>query len=127
MLLSQGVRLEVNSPPEILFQTESQWVREDANIRLEIAARGTEPVFYKWKYEGANIEGADIPELRIFNMSLDKEGTYICQIKNDCGTIESAPITLIQAPQICMVTVDLETGKNLCDMGEKRAGQGYRI
>jgi hypothetical protein len=112
-LLSHGARLEINSPPEILFQTESQWVRENANIRLEVAARGTEPVFYKWKFEGADIEGADIPELRIFNMGLDKEGTYICEIKNDCGIIESEPVTLIQAPQICMVTVDLETGKNL--------------
>jgi hypothetical protein len=113
MFLSQGVRLEVNSPPEILFQTESQWVREDANIRLEVAARGTEPIFYKWKFEGTDIEGADIPELRILDMSLDKEGTYICEIKNNCDIIESKPVTLIQAPQICMVTVDLETGKNL--------------
>lgn len=129
MQLSHGVKLEVNSPPEILFQTESQWVREDANIRLEIAARGTEPVFYKWKFEGADIEGADIPELRIFNMSLDKEGTYICEIKNDCGIIESDPITLIQAPQICMVTVDLETGKNLVIWEKKGLAKvtGYHI
>src|SRR4030042_268311 len=39
MLLSHAARLIVNSPPEILFQTESQWVREDDNIRLEIHAR----------------------------------------------------------------------------------------
>jgi predicted outer membrane repeat protein len=113
MLLSYGAKLEVNSPPEILFQTESQWVREDDNIRLEIRARGTEPVFYKWKKDNAFIEEAEIPELRIYNMSLQNEGIYLCQVKNDCGTIESTPITLIVAPQICMVTVDLETGKNL--------------
>jgi hypothetical protein len=113
MEISHPVRLIVNSPPEILFQNESQWVREDDNIKLEIHARGTEPLSFDWLKNGITIPGAEMPEFRIFDMSLQDEGTYICQISNDCKTIESTPITLILAPQICMVTVDLETGKNL--------------
>jgi hypothetical protein len=123
MLLSHAVKLIVNSPPEILFQTESQWIREDDNIRLEIHARGTEPLTFGWLKNGLDIQEVKMPEFRINNMSLSDEGTYICQVSNECEVIESAPITLIVAPQICMVTVDLETGKNLVIWEKKGLAQ----
>jgi len=113
MLLSNNVTLVVNSPPEILLQTESQWVKEDDKLKLEIHARGTEPVFYEWLKDGIPIQQEMMPEFRINKMSYGNEGSYICQISNQCGHIQSAPITLFVAPQICMVTVDLETGNNL--------------
>ncbi|KPK86541.1 MAG: hypothetical protein AMS27_04790 [Bacteroides sp. SM23_62_1] len=119
MLLSNNVTLVVNSPPEILLQTESQWVKEDNNLKLEIHARGTEPVFYEWMKNGVVIPGTNLPEFRINKMSYQNEGTYICQASNQCGEIQSVPITLFVAPQICMVTVDMETGNNLV-IWEKR-------
>jgi hypothetical protein len=121
MLLSHGVTLAVNSPPEILFQTESQWVREDNNIRLEIRARGTEPLSFGWSKDGILIPEAKMPELRIDRMSLQNEGNYVCQVSNQCGLRQSSPMTLFVAPQICMVTVDIETGKNLVIWEKKGA------
>ncbi|KPK81240.1 MAG: hypothetical protein AMS27_15635 [Bacteroides sp. SM23_62_1] len=113
MLLSNNVTLEVNSPPEILLLTESQWVKEDDNLKLEIHARGTEPVFYEWLKDGAPIQQEMMPEFRIDKMSYEDEGSYVCQISNRCGYMQSAPITLYVAPQICIVTVDTITGGNL--------------
>ncbi|KPK86543.1 MAG: hypothetical protein AMS27_04805 [Bacteroides sp. SM23_62_1] len=121
MLLSNNVSLVVNSPPEILLQTESQWVKEDANLKLEIHARGTEPVFYEWVKDGVPIQQEMMPEFRINKMSYEDEGSYICQVSNQCGEIESDPITLFVAPQICMVTVDLATGNNLVIWEKKGA------
>ncbi len=121
LLLSNNVSLIVNSPPEILLQTESQWVKEDDNLKLEIHARGTEPVFYEWIKDGVPVQQEMMPEFRINNMSYEDEGSYICQVSNQCGEIQSDPITLFVAPQICMVTVDLATGNNLVIWEKKGA------
>jgi len=119
LLLSNNVRLEVNAAPEILLQTESQWVREDASLKLEIHARGTEPVFYQWLKNGVLIQEERMPDFRINSMDYTDEGTYVCRVSNVCGDKLTAPITLFVAPQICMVTVDPETGDNLI-IWEKR-------
>jgi hypothetical protein len=121
LLLSNNVSLVVNSPPEILLQTESQWVKEDDNLKLEIHARGTEPVFYEWLKDGVPVQQEMMPEFRINQMGYEDEGSYICQVSNQCGEIQSDPITLFVAPQICMVTVDLATGNNLVIWEKKGA------
>ncbi len=113
LLISNNVTLEVNAPPEILLQTESQWVKEDASLKLEIHGRGTEPVFYSWMKNGEWIPEADRPEYRISAMAYEDEGIYYCSAGNVCGETVSEAITLFVAPQICMVTVDVESGKNL--------------
>ncbi len=112
-VISNNVRLDVIIPPEIMVQSESQWFIEDATLKLDVISGGSEPIKHQWFKDGNLIADETLPQLKLDSLSFTDEGTYVCRIQNSCGSVQTSPITLFMAPQICMVTVDTATGDNL--------------
>ncbi len=107
------VLLIVKQAPDLLLAPESQWVRKGSHQTLTVLATGTRPIGYQWYLDGTAIPGEDESELDFPSIDYGNEGTYHCEISNVCGTVETDSAVYFVAPEICMVTVDSVTGKNL--------------
>jgi hypothetical protein len=110
---SNSAYLLVKSPASILVEPETSWIRDGFNHSLEVTANGTLPFTYKWKKDGADIAGATSPVYTISGTDSTSEGEYVCIVSNYCSSDTTSPAYIYVAPQICMVTVDTMTGKNL--------------
>ncbi len=111
-ILSNNVFLQVKVPPEILSQSGDIWVQGTKPVSMGVYANGTN-LAYQWTRNDTLIPGAVTPEYHIPGADYPDEGKYACVLSNSCGTDTSSRISLCLAPQICMVTVDRETGNNL--------------
>ena len=107
------VFLSVKAAPEILVEPDYSWVRPDVTLNLDVQVNGSSPLAYMWKKNGQAIPGAILPEYKFLPADSSYEGAYTCTISNVCGEVVTTPVNLLLAPQICMVTVDPATGKNL--------------
>ncbi|KKK54542.1 hypothetical protein LCGC14_3083660, partial [marine sediment metagenome] len=74
---------------------------------------GTQPIHFQWYKDGIMIPGKTYPNLGIADSDSSSEGRYHCEIRNACAIIQSDTVQLYLAPQICMVTVDTATAKNM--------------
>lgn len=97
---SNPANLTVNPGASIVTQPVNTSVCEGSTAIISVAATGTAPVTYRWKYNnvyldnGGRISGATSDELRISgSMDID-EGIYKCEITSPCGTIRSSSVTL---------------------------------
>ncbi len=112
-VLSASVYIKVNSPPVILVQPRDAWHQAGKPVSLAVTYTGSSPVNFQWKKDGGIMPGAILPEYRFTPVDSSMEGSYVCTVSNMCGTLDTDPAALYLAPQICMVTVDRETGNNL--------------
>jgi len=103
----------VNLKPEILTEPANSWLQKDKQALFRVDVTGSAPLSFQWQKDGMDIPGAISPELKILTPSYEHEGMFSCIISNTCGTSVSTPATVYIAPDICMVTVDEETGDNL--------------
>ncbi len=104
----------VNLKPEMLAEPSSDvWLQKDKNAQLRVDVSGSAPLSYQWQKDGGDIPGAVSPELKISSAGYQHEGEYSCLISNTCGILQSSPFLIYIAPEICMVTVDEQRGKNL--------------
>jgi hypothetical protein len=103
----------VKTPPELILAPENEWVKHGDLHALQVIAIATPPIWFQWFKNGMPVPDADKPELRLVSFDYWHEGTYQCRIENVCGTVMTDEATLYVAPEICMVTVDTATGKNL--------------
>jgi hypothetical protein len=107
------ILIQVRTAPLILDQSSKSVVAENADQVLEIIADGYKPIKYQWLKDNSILTSDTLFRLKLKSFGLDDEGQYICRITNTCGSIYSEPVELSMAPQICMVTVDRMTHKNL--------------
>ncbi len=74
------------------------------------------PLQYQWYKDDEMINGKTDTFLVIEEVSVENAGTYYCKVSNDCYSISSGEaIVNVKQPfqdQVCLVTVDWETGKN---------------
>ena len=118
---SQSATLSVVFPPSITMQPTNRfvWIRPDTraapttNVSFFIAgASGNSPVGYQWRFNGANIPGANGIVLTITNVGLEHEGNYDCLVSDSVDTIPSATVrlvpwiwpTFVQRPNDAVVT-----------------------
>ncbi|MGC8824435.1 MAG: T9SS type A sorting domain-containing protein [Bacteroidales bacterium] len=121
--------IQVAVAPEILTQPSTQWLSENENDVISVTATGTKPLKYYWYYKNILIDSTLNGKLSISNASVNNEGTYYCRISNYCGSIETQPFGVYLKPQICLVTADNETGKNVVVWERKYGRQikGYNV
>ena len=110
---SNPAYLFINLAPEILTEPTDTWVQKDKRTQLRVDVTGSPPMSFQWQKDGSDIPGATSPELKIPAADYMYEGGYSCVISNSCGTVQSNEAMLYLAPEICMVTVDEESGFNL--------------
>ncbi|HEX2967521.1 MAG TPA: immunoglobulin domain-containing protein [Bacteroidales bacterium] len=108
--ISNPANLTVNQGAHIVTQPVNTTVCQGSTAIISVAAVGTAPVQYRWKYndayisDGGRISGATTNELRISGSSDSDEGIYKCEIVSPCGTAETSSVTLT-VDQLTSITI----------------------
>ncbi|MBI4663004.1 MAG: immunoglobulin domain-containing protein [Verrucomicrobia bacterium] len=106
--------LNVNAPasaPRITTHPASQTVKSGADVTFSVAATGTEPLQYRWRFNGTDIVGATNASLTIRNAQPSNAGIYSVVVSNAAGIAISREATLVVEAQriIESVTVSLNS------------------
>jgi hypothetical protein len=109
---SNPVLVLIKTMPEITEQPIGGLVVKSELCKLDVRADGNRPLRYQWMKDGDILSADTLYRLKIDSFIQSDEATYMCKVSNVCGEVYSDPVTLSLAPQICMVTVDPETGQN---------------
>ena len=93
--LSAPVSLVIESAPIILQQPQDRVVAPGTTTFFSVAAEGTSPITYQWRFNDVEIPGATNPSLTLTNVQLSDEGTYSVVLSNVFGLTPSAPAQLV--------------------------------
>ncbi|MBP9902790.1 MAG: immunoglobulin domain-containing protein [Verrucomicrobia bacterium] len=87
------------TPPGIATQPLSQTVSLGDDVSFNVAATGTAPLAYQWRFNGANIPGATANSYARSNLQATNAGNYSVVVSNAAGTVASANAVLtVNAP-----------------------------
>jgi hypothetical protein len=87
-----------NEPPAIVAQPQNQFVVIGSNATLTVAASGTPPLDYQWRFNGANLPGATLGSFTHANAQFAHSGYYDVIVSNTFGQVTS---------QVALLTVTL--------------------
>jgi len=82
------------TPPSIASGPQSQTIIAGQNATFTVAASGTTPLSYQWRFNGANISGATASSYTRPNVQTGDAGAYSVVVSNDYGTVTSSAATL---------------------------------
>ena len=94
---SSAAILTVNAAavaPTITTQPVSRTVTAGTNVSFTVAATGTAPLNYQWRFNGANIVGATSATLTLTSVTTGQSGSYSCVVTNAGGSATSAEAVL---------------------------------
>ena len=99
---SANAVLTVIVPPTITTQPLSQTVNQGTIATFTVAASGTAPFTYQWRFNGANISGATLSSYTLNSAQPTDAGSYSVLVANAAGsaTSSSAVLTVIVPPTI---------------------------
>ncbi|MGH9886805.1 MAG: immunoglobulin domain-containing protein, partial [bacterium] len=97
---SAAAVLTVNAAvaPSITQQPASVSVRANDPASFSVIAGGTAPFTYQWRFNGANIAGANASTFTIPQAQNGDAGSYTVVVSNAAGSVTSAAATLTIAP-----------------------------
>jgi hypothetical protein len=87
-------------PPAITTQPKSQNITLGANLTLNVAATGTGPLAYQWRFNGNNIAGATTNILTIAVAQFGQAGLYSVVVSNQGGTAISTAAIINVTPTL---------------------------
>ncbi len=90
---SAVANLVVNSVM-ITTQPVSQSVLPGSDVTFSVTASGQNPITFQWLRNDFPIEGATSRTLTLRNVTEANNGTYTCEVANDCGGVTSNPAVL---------------------------------
>jgi hypothetical protein len=94
---SSAATLTVNAAPvapTITTQPVSRTVTAGTNVSFTVAATGTAPFRYQWRFNGANITSATSATLTLTSVTTGQSGSYSCVVTNASGSAMSTAATL---------------------------------
>lgn len=103
--------------PSIAGEPMSLAVTAGQPAALDVAATGTEPLAYQWKFNGVNISGATAPMYTIASALLTHAGDYSVVVTNACGQAQSSSAQLSVSPLGPVITGQPQS-QTLC-LGEE--------
>ena len=83
-VLSQGA-----SKPSLMSPLTNNVVLAGKTVTLSIAATGTAPLQYQWKFNGANLASATNAALTLSGITTNQAGTYSVAVSNVAGSTNS--------------------------------------
>src|SRR5437879_5361931 len=86
--------LHAGQAPVITNQPQSQIAVVRDNVNFSVAATGTAPLSYQWKFNGANLAGATSANLILGNVQSSQAGSYSVRIGNAYGNAQSSSAQL---------------------------------
>jgi len=91
---SQVATLTVIFPPSITDQPVGGSVIAGQSAQLNVAAIGTDPLYYQWRHETTNVPGATDPILYIAHAQPQDAGQYSVVVSNAAGIAISSTVIL---------------------------------
>src|SRR2546422_10189234 len=82
--------LHAGQSPVITTQPQSQPAIAGSSVTFTVAATGTTPLGFQWKFNGANLSGATNLTLRLDNVQPVQAGTYSVRVSNPYGSAQSS-------------------------------------
>jgi hypothetical protein len=88
---SQSVTVSISTKPTITTQpAATQTVVVGGTLTLNTSATGSGTLKYQWKLNGNAIAGATNATYTKSPASKNDEGTYVCEVTNDCGAVSTS-------------------------------------
>ena len=84
--------------PEILTQPQSRSAVSGQTVVFSATVQGTEPLFYRWQFNGTNLPGATNISLLLSNVQSEQAGIYVLWVTNAAGATNSQPASLVVSP-----------------------------
>lgn len=88
----------VLSAPVITTQPASKTVTAGQNVTFSVAASGTAPLLYQWRFNGTPLSGATGATLNLTNAPVTSSGAYTVVVTNSVGSVTSSPAILTVTP-----------------------------
>ena len=89
--------------PSITVQPTNQVASVGASLSFTVAAAGTAPLSYQWRFAGTNLAGASSTALTLTNVQLAQAGSYTVQVTNLYGSTTSSNAVLTVNPVLSCV------------------------
>lgn len=93
-VMAASASLTVPTPPAIATQPRSTIAAPDSTVVFTVAASGTGPISYQWRFNGFDIAGAASANLVITNVQLSYAGEYTVVLSNLVRSVTSDAATL---------------------------------
>jgi hypothetical protein len=103
-IISSSALLQVQTTPTITDQPSSALIDKNSPFTLIAKADGSKPLRHIWFRDGEELSDTTF-KLSRDSFKAEDEGTYVCEMTNACGSINTDPAVLSFTPSICMVTV----------------------
>jgi hypothetical protein len=91
-------------PPTISDQPDSQEVTAGDDVTFTVAAEGTEPMSFQWRFNGDDIIGQSNTTLRLLNVQSGQAGDYTVFVSNPLGSVTSVVAHLSVIPTLPVIT-----------------------
>lgn len=118
---SDTAMVVVKEAPVITQQPSGGVYCAGQNVSIQVKADGTDPLYYQWLFNGADVNGTNITgdeaeTIHFSGINEGQQGYYSCHVSNVCGYVVSdeALITVNIAP---LVTEQPEDA-SVCEGGE---------
>jgi hypothetical protein len=92
--LSADAALTVNAAPYIVTQPQGQIVSLGQSASFNVAAGGGAPLSYQWRFQGADISGANGSSYTVGSAQGTNQGAYSVAVNNSAGGVVSADAVL---------------------------------
>lgn len=84
----------IKQAPVITQQPTGAEVCVGQNLNIQVKAAGSEPLYYQWLFNGADVTGANITgdeesTIHINAITSGQFGMYSCHVSNECGYVVS--------------------------------------
>jgi hypothetical protein len=104
-ILFDNVRVETPSsltPPAVTAQPQNVSIYPGNDASFSVAATGSAPLSFQWKFNGADIPGATNNSYTRFNVQPEHVGQYSVSVANPAGSVLSsnALLTLLDSPYL---------------------------
>lgn len=77
------------TPPKFITQPKGDFVKQGATVVLNAIVQGSMPISYQWRFNGADIPGAETDTLTLSDITVEKGGEYELIASNQYGSATS--------------------------------------
>lgn len=93
-VVSATAEINLMGAPFIVNQPASQWAYPGSSATFSVSAKGSLPLSYQWRFDGADIPGATNATLTLTNLTSAQAGYYHVVVSNAFGQVISAKALL---------------------------------
>ncbi len=104
VVFSSNALLTVLTPLTFVVQPGNQFVLPGTNVTMSVSVVGTEPILYRWLFEGNEIPGATNASYSFTGASLDNHGNYQVVVTDRFSSITSTnAFIFVRIPPVIVI------------------------